>query len=126
MHSALCAMSLPVKRPKDEFASVIRRDGNYTLIIRPLERMRMVDGELVPVNLGVPFGAHARLVMLYIMTQSVKTKSREIFLGDSFSAWLRRMGIENTNRSEEHTSELQSLMRISYAVLCLKKKKVII
>src|SRR3546814_9439814 len=27
------------------------------------------------------------------------------------------------DRSEEHTSELQSLMRISYAVLCLKKKK---
>src|SRR3546814_9814413 len=29
----------------------------------------------------------------------------------------------NINRSEEHTSELQSLMRISYAVFCLKKKK---
>src|SRR3546814_2039696 len=29
------------------------------------------------------------------------------------------------DRSEEHTSELQSLMRISYAVFCLKKKKVI-
>src|SRR3546814_8321445 len=29
----------------------------------------------------------------------------------------------STNRSEEHTSELQSLMRISYAVFCLKKKK---
>src|SRR3546814_3710507 len=29
-------------------------------------------------------------------------------------------------RSEEHTSELQSLMRISYAVFCLKKKKMII
>src|SRR3546814_7677418 len=29
-------------------------------------------------------------------------------------------------RSEEHTSELQSLMRISYAVFCLKKKKIII
>src|SRR3546814_6885143 len=28
-----------------------------------------------------------------------------------------------TARSEEHTSELQSLMRISYAVFCLKKKK---
>src|SRR3546814_1975431 len=27
-------------------------------------------------------------------------------------------------RSEEHTSELQSLMRISYAVFCLKKKKI--
>src|SRR3546814_2402887 len=31
--------------------------------------------------------------------------------------------ITNTCRSEEHTSELQSLMRISYAVFCLKKKK---
>src|SRR3546814_1601796 len=30
---------------------------------------------------------------------------------------------ENMLRSEEHTSELQSLMRISYAVFCLKKKK---
>src|SRR3546814_1289441 len=29
----------------------------------------------------------------------------------------------NSSRSEEHTSELQSLMRISYAVFCLKKKK---
>src|SRR3546814_1207577 len=29
----------------------------------------------------------------------------------------------NSGRSEEHTSELQSLMRISYAVFCLKKKK---
>src|SRR3546814_7997733 len=31
-------------------------------------------------------------------------------------------GLANTFRSEEHTSELQSLMRISYAVFCLKKK----
>src|SRR3546814_2702643 len=32
-------------------------------------------------------------------------------------------GKGGTDRSEEHTSELQSLMRISYAVFCLKKKK---
>src|SRR3546814_7322569 len=31
--------------------------------------------------------------------------------------------IRGSGRSEEHTSELQSLMRISYAVFCLKKKK---
>src|SRR3546814_1776468 len=31
--------------------------------------------------------------------------------------------VSNNSRSEEHTSELQSLMRISYAVFCLKKKK---
>src|SRR3546814_1740144 len=32
-------------------------------------------------------------------------------------------GVLMQDRSEEHTSELQSLMRISYAVFCLKKKK---
>src|SRR3546814_2272763 len=43
--------------------------------------------------------------------------------------WLSYSGVESTSekrticrRSEEHTSELQSLMRISYAVFCLKKK----
>src|SRR3546814_5488160 len=34
-----------------------------------------------------------------------------------------RPGGAAVDRSEEHTSELQSLMRISYAVFCLKKKK---
>src|SRR3546814_6435279 len=34
----------------------------------------------------------------------------------------RKHGREKPDRSEEHTSELQSLMRISYAVFCLKKK----
>src|SRR3546814_1939258 len=37
-------------------------------------------------------------------------------------AYLERFGIPGSPRSEEHTSELQSLMRISYAVFCLKKK----
>src|SRR3546814_10589720 len=34
-----------------------------------------------------------------------------------------RAPVDPDDRSEEHTSELQSLMRISYAVFCLKKKK---
>src|SRR3546814_7786995 len=39
---------------------------------------------------------------------------------------LRGLMVEHgLDRSEEHTSELQSLMRISYAVFCLKKKKTI-
>src|SRR3546814_1115694 len=38
-------------------------------------------------------------------------------------AMRRPSGFPRLRRSEEHTSELQSLMRISYAVFCLKKKK---
>src|SRR3546814_3551775 len=41
--------------------------------------------------------------------------------GDTVIHWTDYF--ENQDRSEEHTSELQSLMRISYAVFCLKKKK---
>src|SRR3546814_10125056 len=40
------------------------------------------------------------------------------------SSWNDASGADScATRSEEHTSELQSLMRISYAVFCLKKKK---
>src|SRR3546814_7146353 len=42
---------------------------------------------------------------------------------DAVAARVGAQGTEMSVRSEEHTSELQSLMRISYAVFCLKKKK---
>src|SRR3546814_8094716 len=63
--------------------------------------------------------------------------SRELLADAVFDAWVRstsaivstsptrRARLSSTRlakRSEEHTSELQSLMRISYAVFCLKKK----
>src|SRR3546814_4939564 len=48
--------------------------------------------------------------------------------GDAVHHVAQRLGIaaaqRRPGRSEEHTSELQSLMRISYAVFCLKKKKI--
>src|SRR3546814_6364549 len=43
--------------------------------------------------------------------------------GEAGSVRLCRSSRGASRRSEEHTSELQSLMRISYAVFCLKKKK---
>src|SRR3546814_2050876 len=57
---------------------------------------------------------------------------RRLYLHDRRSQWSQRHPAaayrranprKRQNRSEEHTSELQSLMRISYAVFCLKKKK---
>src|SRR3546814_1519146 len=43
---------------------------------------------------------------------------------NDYEKWLPSASIKfELTRSEEHTSELQSLMRISYAVFCLKKKK---
>src|SRR3546814_10551196 len=42
-------------------------------------------------------------------------------LGDQYNSFLDCEEVEGAGRSEEHTSALQSLMRISYAVFCLKK-----
>src|SRR3546814_7703926 len=44
-------------------------------------------------------------------------------IGNARMVWPQHFGHAAGPRSEEHTSELQSLMRISYAVFCLKKKK---
>src|SRR3546814_6019297 len=64
-----------------------------------------VDGALVvdPIGPGNP------------NTDAVKAIYEKVHGQNSF-VWLHAVG------SEEHTSELQSLMRISYAVFCLKKK----
>src|SRR3546814_4972271 len=54
-----------------------------------------------------------RAVVDYLRCFGLTESTRLTELADRFAA----------GRSEEHTSELQSLMRISYAVFCLKKKK---
>src|SRR3546814_10815649 len=55
----------------------------------------------------------------WVRDSAIVMRSVAELMQDSASAAERRRGC----RSEEHTSELQSLMRISYAVFCLKKNK---
>src|SRR3546814_10918830 len=51
-----------------------------------------------------------------------RSRGAAFFQGRGRKAW-RRTGCDGEGRSEEHTSELQSLMRISYAVFCLQTIK---
>jgi hypothetical protein len=92
LHSALCAMSLPVRRPADEHAPIIRQDGQYTLVINPKPVVDTSGGRQSVRSLGVPFGSLPRLVLIHIMTEAVRTKSRHIRLGETFTDWMRRMG----------------------------------
>src|SRR3546814_7085814 len=64
------------------------------------------------------------------LRQACEVHGREIELGGTVEqqagasrCFLQQLADRAFPRSEEHTSELQSLMRISYAVFCLKKKK---
>src|SRR3546814_5738816 len=61
-------------------------------------------------------GVHERMALRWV--SGMRGESRALEPG---AAQARRPSL--IGRSEEHTSELQSLMRISYAVFCLKKKK---
>ena len=92
LHSALCAMSLPVRRPADEQAPIIRQDGQYTLVINPKPVVETVGGEQRLRSLGVPYGSLPRLVLIHIMTEAVRSQSRHIRLGATFTEWMRRMG----------------------------------
>src|SRR3546814_9140734 len=60
-------------------------------------------------------------------TASTLTYAQLLDQVSRFAGLLQSLGVDKGDRvvvrSEEHTSELQSLMRISYAVFCLKKKK---
>src|SRR3546814_9661843 len=69
------------------------------------------------VRVDIAMHAFAALLDSLVYTRSRNAKLR--LIGD----YLRSTPDPDRGRSEEHTSELQSLMRISYAVFCLKKKK---
>src|SRR3546814_1388276 len=64
------------------------------------------------------FRSSGRCTTVFRQARSAGARSRP---GRSRRA--RSGAAQSEGRSEEHTSELQSLMRISYAVFCLKKKK---
>lgn len=88
-YSGLCLTSLPHRKPPDD-EPWIRTVGPLTLIIEP-GRIMLGDGP--PKLMGVPFGARARLILIYLQTQAVLTDSREVSLGRSMRAWMGRLGL---------------------------------
>src|SRR3546814_7801129 len=78
-----------------------------------LARWQRDNGEWVGPNVFIPVAESIDLVPKITMAVLSRVVSDLPLL----------QALEPDLRSEEHTSELQSLMRISYAVFCLKKKK---
>jgi hypothetical protein len=100
-HPGLCLTVLPHReRPAREIWR--RENGPVSLSVQP-------TADQAGVFHGVPHGAKARLILLYLQTEAVKTNSRQIELGRSMHAWLRRMGVKpsGTNYSEVNRQSIK-------------------
>lgn len=104
LHSALCAMSLPTKRPKDETQPILREDGKYALAINPRPVLQNVDGKPVLRSLGVPYGAYPRVALIYLLSQAVTKRSRDVYLGRNFTEWMRRLGYQTVSYGPRGTA----------------------
>lgn len=106
LHSALCAMSLPTKRPKDDTLPIVREDGRYALAINPRPVLQVVDGKSVMKSLGVPYGAYPRVALIYLLSQAVSKQSRDVYLGRNFTEWMRRLGYQSISYGPRGTANL--------------------
>src|SRR3546814_2852907 len=85
----------------------------------------LTDGVWQSLSADAPFCLrNHRVAISYSTPESSNVSVEEIVaVMDGLIPALASINVSARKRSEEHTSELQSLMRISYAVFCLKKKK---
>jgi hypothetical protein len=88
-YSGFCLTGLPHRRLADD-ATWEKRGHRVTLIIDP---GRISRGGEKPTYLGVPYGARARMILLYLQTEAIRTGSRQVELGHSMRDWLSRMGL---------------------------------
>lgn len=76
---AMVMATLPHSKVKgNEFSRV---NGNYTMVI------------LAPSNVGLPYGVIPRLLLAWLTTQAVKTKKRDIEMGESLSKFMEELGM---------------------------------
>jgi hypothetical protein len=100
LYSGFAQAALPYKRLADD-ASWQVKTGYLTLFVQPGLRSG-ADG---PIPVGVPYGSRARLICLYLQSEALRNNSREVELGKSLNAWLRRLGIPVGGKSYEAIRE---------------------
>ncbi|HEX2524983.1 MAG TPA: replication protein RepA [Geminicoccus sp.] len=107
-YSGFALTSLP---HKEQGEKIWKREGhNLTLILQS-----GVDRQGHEV--GLPYGSYARFILLFLQSEAVKTRSREIELGRSMQVWLGRMGLSIGGKSYRLVKEQAkriSLCRLTF------------
>ena len=108
VHAGFAMTALPHKRI--DGAVWVRDSADVRLRI---ESGKTHDGSTT----GIPYGYVARLILLYLQTEAVKTRSREVELGRSMHSWLKAMGLNCGGKGYEAVREQSrrlSLCRLTY------------
>jgi hypothetical protein len=95
-HAGFAMTSLPHKRIKE---GLWKREGYRTTLL--VESGRSRTGELV----GVPYGSIARLILLYLQTEAVRTNTPEVELGRSMKSWMSRMSMTTGGKTYQLVTE---------------------
>lgn len=113
-YSGFCLTALPHKQlPDDQIWE--RTTRHISLLIEPTR----VHGRGEPRCLGVPYGSRARLILLYLQTEALRTGSREVELGNSMRGWLARVGIPAggmTGKSVRDQAERISRCKLTFDI----------
>lgn len=107
-HAGFAMAALPHKKTTD---AVWERDGG------PIKLLVESGLDINKQAVGIPYGCIARMILLYLQTQAVKTRSRDIELGASMNAWLTAMNISvggNTYRIVREQSRRISRCRLTF------------
>jgi Plasmid encoded RepA protein len=108
IHAGFAMTALPHKRT--DAVEWIRDGADVRLRI---ESGKTHDGTFA----GIPFGYVARLILLYLQTEAIKTRSREVELGRSMHSWLKAMGLNSGGKGYEAVREQSrrlSLCRLTF------------
>ena len=95
-HAGFAMTSLPHKRIEE---GLWKREGHRTTLL--VESGRSRTGELV----GVPYGSIARLILLYLQTEAVRTNTPEVELGRSMKSWMGRMSLTTGGKTYQLVTE---------------------
>jgi len=95
-HAGFAMTSLPHKRIEE---ALWRRDGHRTTLL--VESGRHRNGQIM----GVPYGSIARLILLYLQTEAIRTNSPEVELGRSMKSWMERMSLTTGGKTYQLVTE---------------------
>jgi hypothetical protein len=95
-HAGFAMTSLPHKRIEE---GLWKRDGHRTTLL--VESGRNRNGSLV----GVPYGSIARLILLYLQTEAVRSNTPEVELGRSMKSWMGRMSLTTGGKTYQLVTE---------------------